>query len=86
MADIPSLGMKPILIIDGAYTQKIFFDASDNEEYICLAKPGSATSAAVWQIRKLAYSATGKVNSITWAGGNDLFDKVADDRASLSYS
>lgn len=86
MADIPSLGMKPILTLDGAYTTYISQDASDFDQYIGIAKPGSATSSALWQIKKISYSATSKVASITWAGGNDLFDKIWDNRASLSYS
>lgn len=86
MADIPCIGMKPILTIDGAYTQMIYQDANDLDQYICIAKPGSATSAAVWQIRKIGYSATGKVASVTWANGTDQFIHIADNRASLSYS
>lgn len=86
MADIPCIGMKPILIIDGAYTQKISQDGSDRDQYIGIARPGTATSAALWQIRKLSYSATDHVTDIQWAGGSDQFNQVWDDRASLSYS
>lgn len=86
MASVPCIGQKPILVIDGAFTQKISQDASDRDEYVGIAKPGTATSAAGWQIRKLTYSASDKVTDVQWAGGNDRFDKVWDDRASLSYS
>ena len=85
MADKPSLGMKPILTLGGAYTLKISYDASDNIEYIGIAKPGSATSAAVWQIKKLTYS-TDQITDLQWATGSDNFKHVWDNRASLSYS
>lgn len=86
MADIPSLGMKPILTLDGAYTQMISQDANDLDQYVGIAKPGTATSSALWQIKKIGYSATGKVTSVTWAGGTDQFIQIWDNRASLSYS
>lgn len=57
---------------------------SDGTAYIGLAKPGSASSAAVWQIRKLVLNGT--QTQIKWAGGNEKFDKVWDNRASLTYS
>ena len=55
--------------------------------YIGRATRGSSTSAAVWQIRK--YTTTGIIATAIaeeWADGSDNFDKVWDDRASLSYS
>ena len=54
-------------------------------EYVGLALPGSATSSAVWQIRKLAYAGDNLV-SVLLADGNVNFDNVWDDRASLSFS
>lgn len=88
MADVPCLGMKPILTLDGAYTTKITqtSDGNDLDEYIGIAKPGTATSAASWQIKKIVYTGTLKVSGIVWASGNDLFDKVFDNRAGYSYS
>jgi hypothetical protein len=53
--------------------------------YYGRADPGVATSAAAWQIQKLTYAADGDV-TIQWADGNDSFDNVWDNRASLSYS
>lgn len=78
--------MKPVLTLEGAFTQKISQDAEDRDEYIGIAKPGTASSAAAWQIRKITYSGTGRVTDVQWAGGSDLFNQVWDDRASLSYS
>ena len=59
-------------------------DASSTVTYVGLADPGSATSAAVWQIKKLTTS--GSVTTVTLADGNSNFDNVWDNRASLSYS
>lgn len=50
--------------------------------YIGNAPIGSATSAAVWQIKRLETPGLTKL----WADGNDNFDNVWDNRASLSYS
>jgi len=86
MADIPCIGMKPILTIDGAYTQKIIQDSQDRDQYIGIAKPGSSLADAVWQIRKLTYSATDKITDVQWAGGTDRFIHVMNNYASLSYS
>ena len=58
-------------------------EASATVSYIGEATTGSATSSAVWRIKKMD-TTTGTV--ITWADGNDNFDNVWDNRASLSYS
>ena len=50
--------------------------------YIGFAPLGSATSAATWQIKKMVESAG--VTTITFAGPS--FNRVWDDRASLTYS
>jgi hypothetical protein len=49
------------------------------------AAPGSATSAAVWRIRKLTFGPGDDV-TITWADGNSSFDNVWDNRAALTYT
>lgn len=52
--------------------------------FIGKGKPGSGDSAAVWQIQRL--TVVGMVILVEWAEGDDEFDNVWDDRASLSYS
>lgn len=52
--------------------------------YIGKAAPGTSTSAARWQIYKVSIVST--VTTIAYAGGDDAFNQVWDDRASLSYS
>lgn len=51
--------------------------------YIGKAVLGSATSSAVWQIKRL--DTTSGLSKL-WADGNDNFDNIFDNRASLSYS
>lgn len=51
--------------------------------YIGSASIGSLTSAAVWQIFKIADSSGDK--TITWADSDNSFDNIWDNRASLSY-
>lgn len=50
--------------------------------YVCLAPIGTATSASAWKISRMENS----TGLITWADGNNSFDNVADNRASLTYS
>lgn len=50
------------------------------------AAVGSAESSSVWRIRRITF--TGAEEDVTeeWASGNATFDKIWDDRLSLSYS
>jgi len=51
--------------------------------YIGTAPSGSATSASVWQIKKLTYSSTAAL--VQFANGLDAFDQIWDNRTSLTY-
>jgi hypothetical protein len=53
-----------------------------NVTYVGIAVIGSATSAAVWRIKKIDET-TGLV--ITWADSNSNFDNIWDNRTSLVY-
>ena len=66
-------------------SQDEIIDQSDpNNTYIGKAKIGSATSAAVWQIQKLA--TVSGVLTISWANGDNKFTKIWDNHTALSYS
>lgn len=52
--------------------------------YLGYSKPGTLTSLPLWRIKKIVKSGT--VTTFTFAEGNDSFDNIWDDRASLSYS
>jgi hypothetical protein len=58
---------------------------SDSIIYKGEAAVGSATSSALWRIHKLVIGVDGDVSE-TWASGDANFNKVWDDRVSLTYS
>lgn len=62
-------------------------DAVDSTTtYIGKVTPGSVgnTPSAIWQIKKITTSGT--ITTISFADGNDSYDNIWDNRASLSYS
>jgi hypothetical protein len=63
------------LVVDGA---------SSTVTYLGSANWGTATSSNLWRILRISVSGT--TTTLEMADGNDLFDNVFDDRASLSYS
>ena len=52
--------------------------------YLGIAAPGTAESAALWQIRKLVFTAGGNI-TITWADGDVDYNNIWNDRAGLTY-
>lgn len=58
--------------------------ADANTLYIGEAPIGTTTSEARWAIRRM--STSGTISTIKWADGNEDYDNVWDNRASLSYS
>ena len=59
--------------------------AADTTIYKGWAEAGTATSAASWRIQQTISLANGNVTKL-FAGGDLKFNKIYDDRASLSYS
>jgi hypothetical protein len=58
--------------------------------YKCFARPGSATSAPVWQIAKLTYDGNNNVTLIQWPLNGDgiasnRYEFVVDDRATYTF-
>lgn len=70
------------------FRRKAIFDAENSTySYFGEANWGVATSSASWRIMRLTYSGTNSsVLTIEYADGDDEFDNVWDNRASLSYS
>lgn len=64
--------------------KQIIDAASATATYIGETLPGTATSSALWRIKKI--DETSNPTTILFADGNDKFDNVWDNRASLSYS
>lgn len=67
-------------------TLQLDYVSGTNPVYVGSATPGSATSAASWQIRKLTFDGNNNVTAIQYAGGTPAFNQIWDNRASLSYS
>jgi hypothetical protein len=65
---------------------RLDYDGNSNPIYIGLAAPGTLTSAAFWQIRKLTFDVNNNVTSIKYANGSPSFDQVWDDRVTLTYA
>lgn len=72
------------------FIMQLDYDGSNNLIYQGFAQPGSATSEAVWRIRKYTYNATPLLTSITFPQVNGspsgAFSFVWDNRSSYSYS
>lgn len=56
---------------------------SDGNIYVCKGQVGSATSAAVWQIKRI--NTAGTITQTTWADGNTNFDNIAISATILTY-
>ena len=76
------MSVSSVTTIDTTYAVRL--DQVDaNTLYIGEAPIGSAEANPVWRIRKFLVSGT--VSSIYWADGNQQFDNIWDNRASLTY-
>lgn len=65
---------------------KLLEHGASGPVYIGEAIVGSSQSNSVWKIKKLTYDGSGNLAATLFADGNDNFDNIWDDRASLSYS
>jgi len=59
-------------------------------QYHGFAKPGTATSSALWKVAKVTLNASGDITQMIWAGtaaiGYGQYNQVWDNRASLTYA
>jgi len=53
--------------------------------YIGKAEPGSTTSVAVWQIKRIDETGSPEL-VVKWADGDRNYDNIWDNRESLDYS
>jgi hypothetical protein len=74
------------VVTDGKYIIALAYDGSGNLIYLGRAISGSSKASAVWQIRKFTYDVGNNLTDSALADGNDKYDNVWDNRASLSYS
>ena len=68
--------------------RKVLWDGSSTTvNYLGEACFGAATSSAIWRITRLTYSGTDNADiTLEYADGNDEFDNIWDNRATLNYS
>lgn len=81
--DLTSLLLE-MQVNNGGMAQQV--DDTGSTLYQGWAEPGSATSGALWRIRRVVSSGTPTDTAITFADGNRNFDNIWDNRAALSYS
>lgn len=81
---VVSIGGGSVSISDSHADDIQMIDAADaSTTYIGKAAPGTATSEALWQVKRIAVSGT--VTSILWADSDSLYDNIWDNRAGLTY-
>lgn len=85
VAESPYFLAQPIQSRD-YYTTEIDYNGGANATYIGQATPGTATSAAGWQIKFITYDGNDEPTSITWANASSKFTFVWANRTSYSYS
>lgn len=74
-----------INLLSSSKDNVIIDKASASITYFGFSVPGSLSSDAAWRVlRKEVVSDT--ITEFKYAGGNDAYDNVWNDRASLSYS
>lgn len=66
------------------YAERTDF-VGENIIYKGWAVPGSLTTQPVWRVQRIVIDDVNDDVSKQWANGTALFDKVWDDRASLTY-
>jgi len=62
-----------------------YVSGTSNVEYVGEAKPGTATDATGWRIKKLTYSGN-NVTQVNCADGNRNNDNIWDSRTDYTYS
>lgn len=77
------------------FETRLFYVASGSDgenqvEYICKAFPGttasSSTANAVWQVQRFSYNSTNQLTRISFAGDDDAYTQICDNRTSLNYN
>lgn len=73
-------------MIAGNNKQACVNNANGQVIYLGYAQPGTAKTAAAWQIRKITYDANGAMTDVEFAEGSNAFNKVWNSYATYSYS
>lgn len=66
------------------YEERRSYNSDNQVEYIGEAEPGSEDTRPVWRIHKRTYS-NKRLTKISWAGYNEKFNKIWNNRSSYNY-
>jgi len=87
-----SANVDSVYVQSGTFTGSTFapnystrFEEIGSVTYVGDAVIGTNTGSANWKIKRITESGTTYIETL-WADGNEAFDNVWDNRASLSYS
>lgn len=87
-------GEQPTYARETGFESRFYYVASGSDgenqiEYICKAFPGvtasSSTANAVWQVQRFYYNASDQLTRISFAGNDDAYTQICDNRTSLNY-
>ena len=86
-------GEQPTYARETGFEQRFFYksggDGDGQIEYLCRAFPGTtgsdSTAAAVWQVQRFTYDSSSRISTIAFAGDDDAYTQICDNRASLNY-
>ena len=72
--------------LGGGVDYNVNIDTVDDYKYIGSSVPGTATSAALWKIKRIDLTDTGGDVAVLWANGTAELTQVWDDRLTLTYT
>lgn len=87
-------GEQPTYARETGFEMRFFYVSGGNGdgqiEYICQAFPGTtgsdSTAASVWQVKRFTYDSSNRVSTIAFAGDDDAYTQICDNRTSLDYN
>src|SRR3990167_3697540 len=86
-------GEQPTYARETGFEARFFYVSGGNGdgqvEYICQCFPGTNgcgnTSSSVWQIKRFTYDSSNRISTINFAGDDDAYNQVCDNRTTLDY-
>lgn len=86
-------GEQPVYAREVGSEQHFYYGTSGNAngqiEYICRAFSGTigsdSTASSVWQVQRFTYNSSGQITDIEFAGDDDAYTNICDNRTTLDY-
>ena len=75
----------PVIFAVDYFAIRIEYDDDNNAIYVGRAMPGTATTAAAWQIQYLTYDDDNNCTAVEWAEGSWAFSYTWTLRATYDY-